>query len=98
MSEVSAHEPRAPRELFRHDLRDVVDGANDGIIPTVAGAGGGAGAQRAARPVIILGFATPRAAGFAMGASTVLAIRSSGAARAAVGCRFGDPSATRHGT
>jgi hypothetical protein len=59
-----AHEPRAPREIFRHYLRDLVSGANDGIITTFAVAAGVAGAQLGARTVLILGFANLLADGF----------------------------------
>lgn len=97
MIEDLAHEPRAPRAIFRHYLRDLVYGANDGIITTFAVAAGVAGAQLGVRTVLILGFANLLADGFSMGASNVLSIRSNEAARAAEGLGVDEPFATRHG-
>jgi vacuolar iron transporter family protein len=92
-----SHEPHLPRELFRHYLRDLVYGANDGIITTFAIVAGVAGAQLAGRTVVILGVANLLADGFSMGASNVLSIRSNEAARAAAGLDVDEPFATRHG-
>jgi len=61
-------------------MRDLVFGANDGIITTFAVAAGVAGAQMPNRVVLILGFANLLADGVSMGASNFLSIRSEHAA------------------
>lgn len=63
------HEPPPGVELLRHYLRDLVYGANDGIITTFAVVSGVAGASLDARPVLIPGAANLLADGFSMGAS-----------------------------
>ena len=78
------HEPRSLHGLARHYLGDLVYGANDGIITTfavVAVVAVVAGAALPVRTILILGFANLLADGFSMGASNVLAIRASEAAR-----------------
>lgn len=79
----ATHEPRDPRGLLRHYLKDLIYGANDGIITTFAVVSGVAGAALQARIVLILGFANLLADGFSMGASNFLSIRSDEAARRA---------------
>lgn len=91
------HEPRSPREIFRHYLRDIVYGANDGVITTfavVAGATGGALSERA---VIVVGMANLFADGLSMGVGNYLAIRSDEGARAAVDLPEEEASPIRHG-
>lgn len=94
---VLPHEPSSPRELFEHYLRDLVYGANDGIITTFAVVAGVAGASLSPTVVLILGFANLFADGFSMGASNYLSIRSEEAARAAAGLGVQEPYALRHG-
>lgn len=91
------HEPRTVRGLFRHYLRDLVYGANDGIITTFAVVAGVAGAELEVRVVLILGFANLLADGFSMGASNYLSIRSDEAVRKAEGKAPEEPHALRHG-
>jgi VIT1/CCC1 family predicted Fe2+/Mn2+ transporter len=55
---------------------DLVLGANDGIITTLAVVAGVAGASLSSTVVIVLGFANLLADGFSMGASNVLSRRS----------------------
>ena len=78
----------------RHYLPDLVYGANDGIITTVAVVCGVVGVDLSSRVILILGFANLVADGFSMGASNFLARRS-----------YEDPQersdgreATRHGS
>lgn len=92
------HEPRFGRELVRHYLRDVVYGANDGIITTFAVISGVAGAELSPRTSLILGVANLLADGFSMGASNYLAIRSDEAIREAAGEDRHEPFPVRHGT
>lgn len=68
------------RSLGAHYMRDLVFGANDGIITTFAVAAGVAGAQLPNRVVLILGFANLLADGVSMAASNYLSIRSEHAA------------------
>jgi len=95
--EAPHHEPRSFREAVQHYLRDLVYGANDGIITTFAVVAGVAGADLPATTVLILGFANLVADGFSMGASNFLSIRSEEAARAAAGLAVQEPHAGRHG-
>mgnify|MGYP006201073141 CR=1 FL=1 len=79
------HEPPVGTELLRHYLRELVYGANDGIITTFAVVSGVAGASLDARTVLILGAANLLADGFSMGASNYLSIRSDEAVFEAAG-------------
>jgi VIT1/CCC1 family predicted Fe2+/Mn2+ transporter len=72
-------------ELARHYLRDLVYGANDGIITTFAVVTGVTGASLGRRTILILGIANLLADGFSMGASNYLSIRSDEAVREARG-------------
>lgn len=90
------HEPTELRGLAEHYLKDLVYGANDGIITTFAVVSGVAGAQLESRVVLILGFANLLADGFSMGASSFLSIRSDEAVRSASGLSVLEPFPTRH--
>ena len=90
-------EPTSFREAVQHYLRDLVYGANDGIITTFAVVAGVAGADLPTTTILILGFANLVADGFSMGASNFLSIRSDEAARAAAGLAVQEPHAGRHG-
>ena len=79
----AGHEPDGLKGLAEHYLKDLVYGANDGIITTFAVVAGVAGAQLDRRVVLILGFANLLADGFSMGASNFLSIRSDEAVRRA---------------
>lgn len=92
------HEPRFGGEMARHYLRDLVYGANDGIITTFAVVSGVAGAELSPRTTLILGVANLLADGFSMGASNYLAIRSDEAIRDAAGEDPLEPFPLRHGT
>lgn len=88
---------RSPREVLGHYIRDLVYGANDGIITTFAVVCGVAGADLSPRVVLILGFANLLADGFSMGASNYLSIRSETAARTAAGEEAKEKHPFRHG-
>lgn len=94
---MEGHEPGTVRGLLRHYLRDLVYGANDGIVTTFAVVAGVAGAGLSQRIVLILGFANLVADGFSMGASNFLAIRSHEDVREASGLHMEEPFALRHG-
>ena len=72
----ATHEPPLGPEMARHYLKDLVYGANDGIITTFAVVAGVAGASLQPRTAVILGLANLLADGFSMGASNFLSIRS----------------------
>lgn len=90
------HEPTKLRPLIQHYLKDLIYGANDGIITTFAVVSGVAGAQLEGRIVLILGFANLLADGFSMGASNFLSIRSDEAVRRASGRDVQEPFPQRH--
>jgi VIT1/CCC1 family predicted Fe2+/Mn2+ transporter len=90
------HEPRDARGLAQHYLKDLVYGANDGIITTFAVVAGVAGAALEPAIVLILGFANLLADGFSMGASNFLSIRSDEAVRRASGDGVREPFPGRH--
>lgn len=92
----TGHEPNGIRALAEHYLKDLVYGANDGIITTFAVVAGVAGAQLDARIVLILGFANLLADGFSMGASNFLSIRSDEAVRSSTGLAVLEPFPGRH--
>jgi len=96
-SDNRGHEPRQLRSLAQHYLKDLVYGANDGIITTFAVVAGVTGADLAPRIVLILGFANLLADGFSMGASNFLAIRSDEAVRRSSGLGVLEPFPFRHG-
>lgn len=64
------------RSLCSRYIRDLIFGANDGIITTFAVVAGVAGAQLSPVVVIVLGFANLVADGISMGASNFLGTRS----------------------
>jgi VIT1/CCC1 family predicted Fe2+/Mn2+ transporter len=90
------HAPPFGADLARHYLRDLVYGANDGIITTFAVVTGVAGAALAPRTALILGAANLLADGFSMGASNFLSIRSDEAVRTARGEGVLEPFPARH--
>lgn len=92
----SDHEPGDLRSLIQHYLKDLIYGANDGIITTFAVVSGVAGASLDARIVLILGFANLLADGFSMGASSFLSIRSDEAVRRTAGKEVREPFPVRH--
>ncbi len=94
---IADHEPRDAHALARHYLKDLVYGANDGIITTFAIVSGVVGAALENRIVVILGLANLLADGFSMGASNFLSIRSDEAVRAAEGNHPSEPFPMRHG-
>lgn len=80
---MSYHDPQAhplPRPPFRQTigkhLPDLILGANDGIITTLAVVSGVVGASLSTTVILIMGFANLLADGFSMGVSNVLSRRS----------------------
>jgi VIT1/CCC1 family predicted Fe2+/Mn2+ transporter len=84
MERVSLHvEPRGAVAVARHYIRDLVYGANDGIITTFAVVAGVAGGSLSHAAVLVIGAANLAADGVAMGVGNLLAIRAHESARAA---------------
>lgn len=73
---MDGHVAAAIRQTGSHYLKDIVLGANDGIITTFAVVAGVAGAQLPAVVVLMLGMANLVADGISMGASNYLGMRS----------------------
>ena len=77
MIRASVHvEPRGALQIARHYVRELVYGANDGIITTFAVVAGVAGGGLAARVVLICGVANLFADGLSMAVGNYLSIRS----------------------
>jgi VIT1/CCC1 family predicted Fe2+/Mn2+ transporter len=77
MSRPSLHvEPHGPVEIARHYIRELVYGANDGIITTFAVVAGVAGGGLSLRVVLIVGAANLFADGLSMAVGNYLSIRS----------------------
>ena len=77
MRRASRHvEPKGPLEVARHYVRELIYGANDGIITTFAVVAGVAGGGLSLRVVLIIGAANLLADGLSMAAGNYLAIRS----------------------
>jgi VIT1/CCC1 family predicted Fe2+/Mn2+ transporter len=90
-------EPRGPREIARHYVRELVYGANDGIITTFAVVAGVAGGGLAPQVVLICGVANLLADGLSMAAGNYLSIRSYESVREAQGLPEEEASPARHG-
>ena len=98
MGRTSTHrEPVGARDIAQHYMRDLVYGANDGIITTFAVVAGVAGGALSARAVLIVGAANLLADGLSMGVGNYLGIRSHESARAARGLHEEEASPARHG-
>jgi vacuolar iron transporter family protein len=84
MGRISVHvEPAGAAATFRHYLRDLVYGANDGIITTFAVVAGVAGGALSNSAVLVIGAANLAADGLSMAVGNFLAIRAHEGARAA---------------
>ena len=84
MPRPSLHQvPIGPTAIARHYIRDVVYGANDGLITTFAVVSGVAGGSLSTIAVIVVGAANLVADGISMGAGNFLAIRADERAREA---------------
>jgi len=83
---VSVHvEPTGTAATARHYIRDIVYGANDGLITTFAVVSGVAGGALTHLAVLVIGAANLAADGMSMGVGNLLAIRAEERAREADG-------------
>ena len=85
-------EPHGAAATARHYIRDLVYGANDGIITTFAVVSGVTGGQLSQLAVLVVGAANLAADGVSMGVGNFLAIRADERAREAEGL----PELERH--
>ena len=98
MSRKSLHvDPHGLVGVARHYIRDLVYGANDGIITTFAVVAGVAGGALSAAAVLIVGAANLAADGMAMGVGNLIAIRAHESARAADGLPEEEAYPWKHG-
>ena len=91
------HVPSGFTAVVRHYIRDLVYGANDGLITTFAVVAGVTGGALPARTIIIVGVANLFADGLSMGVGNYLSIRSHESARAAMNLPEEEASPARHG-
>ena len=89
-------EPAGPLEVARHYVRELIYGANDGIITTFAVVAGVAGGRLSLRVVLILGAANLFADGISMAAGNYLSIRSHESVLAAQDLPEEEASPLRH--
>ena len=95
---LSVHEePRGVIAVARHYIRDIVYGANDGIITTFAVVAGVTGGALSTRAVFIVGIANLLADGLSMGVGNYLSIRAHESALAALGRPEEESRPVRHG-
>ncbi len=90
-------EPRGPHEIARHYVRELVYGANDGIITTFAVVASVAGGGLSPRVVLICGIANLLADGLSMAVGNYLSIRSYESVREAQGLPEEEAAPARHG-
>jgi vacuolar iron transporter family protein len=89
--------PRGPRATAQHYIRDLIYGANDGIITTFAVVAGVAGGALSTRAVMIVGAANLLADGLSMGVGNYLGIRAEEGSRALQGLPEAEASPVKHG-
>ena len=95
---VSIHrEPTGIVDIGRHYIRDIIYGANDGIITTFAVVAGVTGGALSPIAVLIVGTANLLADGLSMGVGNYLSIRSHESARAAQDLPEEEAAPARHG-
>jgi VIT1/CCC1 family predicted Fe2+/Mn2+ transporter len=86
MARESFHvDPQGTHAIARHYIRDLVYGANDGLITTFAVVSGVAGGALSEVAVLVIGAANLAADGMSMGVGNLLAIRADERAREADG-------------
>jgi vacuolar iron transporter family protein len=98
MPRLSNHiEPRTPLEIGRHYVRELIYGANDGVITTFAVVAGVAGGGLPLRAVLIVGAANMLADGLSMAVGNYLSIRAHESVLEAQGLPEEEAAPIRHG-
>lgn len=90
-------EPHGAKATARHYIRDLVYGANDGIITTFAVVAGVAGGELSGTAALVIGAANLAADGLSMGVGNFLAIRAHESAREADNLPEEEAHPARHG-
>jgi vacuolar iron transporter family protein len=90
-------EPHGLRATTQHYLKDMVYGANDGLITTFAVVAGVEGGALTRRAVLVLGLANLLADGLSMGAGNYLSIRSQESVRKSLALPEEEARPARHG-
>ena len=90
-------EPTGAIDIARHYIRDLIYGANDGIVTTFAVVAGVTGGALPPRTVLIVGISTLLADGLSMGVGNYLSIRSHESAREAQDLPEEEAAPVRHG-
>jgi VIT1/CCC1 family predicted Fe2+/Mn2+ transporter len=90
-------EPAGAVAIAQHYIRDIVYGANDGLLTTFAVVAGVVGGGLSARAMLIIGAANLIADGLSMGAGNYLSIRSHESALAAQDRPEEESRPARHG-
>lgn len=90
-------EPRGTLQVARHYIRELIYGANDGIITTFAVVAGVAGGGLSPRVILICGVANLLADGLSMASGNYLSIRSHESVLEAQGLPEEEASPVRHG-
>ena len=97
MRESLHREPTDLTGYARHYIRDLIYGANDGIITTFAVVAGVTGGNLSTGAILIVGVANLLADGLSMGVGNYLSIRSHESARAAQDLPEEEAAPARHG-
>jgi VIT1/CCC1 family predicted Fe2+/Mn2+ transporter len=90
-------DPQGSYEIAQHYIRDLIYGANDGIITTFAIVAGVAGGALSRNAVLVLGSANLLADGLSMGVGNYLSIRAHESAREAQNLPEQEARPIRHG-
>ena len=90
-------EPRGLRATAQHYLKDMVYGANDGLITTFAVVAGVEGGALTRRAVLVVGLANLLADGLSMGVGNYLSIRSQESVRRTLALPEEEARPARHG-
>jgi VIT1/CCC1 family predicted Fe2+/Mn2+ transporter len=99
MTRLSRHvEPRGALQVARHYVRELIYGANDGVITTFAVVAGVAGGGLPLRVVLIIGAANLLADGLSMAVGNYLSIRAYESVLEAQGLPEEEASPLRHGS
>ena len=97
MRESLHREPTDLTGIARHYIRDLIYGANDGIITTFAVVAGVTGGSLSSGAILIVGVANLFADGLSMGVGNYLSIRSHESAREAQNLPEEEAAPARHG-
>ncbi len=90
-------DPTGVEDTARHYIRDLIYGANDGVLTTFAVVAGVTGGTLSAGTVLVVGIANLLADGMSMGVGNYLGIQAEESVRAAQGLAEREARPARHG-